>query len=72
MLDAARIVTSHKVQGWTADHVVVVAERLTSKGADVACSRKSCIVHTLDKTRLIERLPEKSPRSVGSAFRNAR
>jgi hypothetical protein len=27
------VVTSHKAQGWTADHVVVAAERLTSKGA---------------------------------------
>jgi ATP-dependent exoDNAse (exonuclease V) alpha subunit len=44
------VVTSHKAQGWTADHVVVAAERLTSKGAYVACSRgrKSCVVHTPD------------------------
>ena len=26
------VVTSHKAQGWTADHVVVAAERLTAKG----------------------------------------
>jgi ATP-dependent exoDNAse (exonuclease V) alpha subunit len=54
------VVTSHKAQGWTADHVVVAAERFTSKGAYVACSRgrRSCIVHTPDKARLIERLPE--------------
>jgi hypothetical protein len=47
------IVTSHKAQGWTADHVVVAAERFTSKGAYVACSRgrRSCIVHTPDKAR---------------------
>jgi hypothetical protein len=31
------VVTSHKAQGWTADHVVVAAERFTSKGAYVAC-----------------------------------
>ena len=54
------VVTSHKAQGWTADHVVVAAERLTAKGAYVACSRgrKSCIIHTPDKERLVERLPE--------------
>ena len=54
------VVTSHKAQGWTADHVVVAAERLTAKGACVACSRdrKSCIIHTPDKERLVERLPE--------------
>ena len=61
------VVTSHKAQGWTADHVVVVAaERLTSKGAYVACSRGrlSCIVHTPDKARLIERLPEGNRRAA--------
>jgi hypothetical protein len=53
------VVTSHKAQGWTADHVVIAAESLTSKGAYVACSRgrMSCIVHTPDKARLVERLP---------------
>ena len=47
------VVTSHKAQGWTADHVVVAAERLISKGAYVACSRgrRSCIVHTPDATK---------------------
>jgi len=51
------VVTSHKAQGWTADHVVVVAEGLTAKGAYVASSRgrKSCIIHTPDKERLMER-----------------
>ena len=60
------VVTSHKAQGWTADHVVVAAERLTSKGAYVACSRGrlSCIVHTPAKTRLIERLPEGNRRAA--------
>jgi hypothetical protein len=60
------VVTSHKAQGWTADHVVVAAERLTSKGAYVACSRGrgSCIVHTPDKARLIERLPEGNRRAA--------
>ncbi len=60
------VVTSQKAQGWTADHVVVAAERLTSKGAYVACSRgrKSCIVHTPDKARLIESLPEGNRRAA--------
>jgi ATP-dependent exoDNAse (exonuclease V) alpha subunit len=54
------VVTSHKAQGRTADHVVVAAERLTAKGAYVACSRgrESCAVHTPDKDRMMERLPE--------------
>ena len=60
------VVTSHKAQGWTADHVVVAAEQLTAKGAYVACSRgrRSCIVHTPDKARLIERLPEGNRRAA--------
>ena len=60
------VVTSHKAQGWTADHVVVAAERLTAKGAYVACSRgrQSCIVHTPDKARLIGRLPEGNRRAA--------
>jgi hypothetical protein len=54
------VVTSHKAQGRTADHVVVATERLTCKGAYVACSRgrHSCIIHTPDKARLTEGLPE--------------
>ena len=32
------VLTSHKAQGWTADHVVVAAERFTAKGVYVACS----------------------------------
>jgi ATP-dependent exoDNAse (exonuclease V) alpha subunit len=60
------VVTSHKAQGWTADHVVVAAERLTSKGAYVSCSRgrRSCIVHTPDKARLIEKFPEGNRRAA--------
>ena len=60
------VVTSHKAQGWTADHVVVAAERLTAKGAYVACSRgrKSCIIHTPDTERLTERLPEGDRRAA--------
>jgi hypothetical protein len=54
------VLTSHKAQGRTADRVVVAAERLTAKGAYVACSRgrESCAVHTPDKDRMMERLPE--------------
>jgi len=64
------VVTTHKAQGWTADHVVVAAERLTFKGAYVACSRgrRSCIVHTPDKARLMERLPEGNRRAALDAL----
>jgi conjugative relaxase-like TrwC/TraI family protein len=64
------VVTSHKAQGWTADHVVVAAERLSSKGAYVACSRGrgSCFVHTPDKAHLIERLPEGNRRAALDAL----
>ena len=43
-------VTSHKAQGWTADHVVVAVERLTAKGAYMACSRgrQSCTQKVLE------------------------
>jgi hypothetical protein len=60
------VVTSHKAQGWTADHVVVAAERLTAKGTYVACSRgrRSCIIHTPDKARLTESLPEGNRRAA--------
>ena len=53
-------------KGWTADHVVVAAEGLTAKGAYVASSRgrKSCILHTPDKARLMERLPEGNRRAA--------
>jgi ATP-dependent exoDNAse (exonuclease V) alpha subunit len=64
------VVTSHKAQGWTADHVVIAAEKLTAKGAFVACSRgrKSCIFHTPDKARLAERLPEGDRRAALDAL----
>jgi ATP-dependent exoDNAse (exonuclease V) alpha subunit len=60
------VVTSHKAQKWAADHVVVAAERLTSKAAYVACSRgrHSGIIHTPDKARLIERLPQGNRRAA--------
>jgi ATP-dependent exoDNAse (exonuclease V) alpha subunit len=68
------VVTSHKAQGWTADHVVIAAESLTSKGAYVACSRgrKSCVVHTPDKARLIERLSEGNRRAALDALSEIR
>jgi len=68
------VVTSHKAQGWTADHVVIAADRFSSKGAYVACSRgrKSCIVHTPDKARLIERLPEGNRRAALDALSEIR
>ncbi len=60
------VVTSHKAQGRTANHVVVAAERLTTKRAYVACSRgrRSCMIHTPDKARLMERLPEGDRRAA--------
>ena len=60
------VVTSHKAQGRTCEHVVVAAERLDAKAAYVACSRgrKSCAIHTPDKQRLIERLPPGSRKAV--------
>jgi hypothetical protein len=52
--------TSHASQSKTAEHVVVAAERLNAKAAYVACSRGrvSCVVHTPDKTALLDRLPD--------------
>ena len=51
--------TSHKAQGRTCEHVVIAAEKLDTKAAYVACSRgrQSCVIHTPDKQRLLERLP---------------
>jgi len=44
----------------------VAAENFTAKGAYVACSRGrlSCTIHTPDKLRLLERLPEGSRRAA--------
>lgn len=60
------VVTSHKAQGRTCEHVVVAAEKLNAKAAYVACSRgrKSCAIHTPDKQRLLEHLPEGSRKAV--------
>ena len=54
------VLTSHKSQGRTYDHVVLAAAQLDAKAAYVACSRGKyqCAVHTPDKTALIARLPE--------------
>jgi len=49
------VVTSHKSQGKTADHVVVAATKLDEKAAYVATSRgrMSCFIHTPDKNHLL-------------------
>jgi ATP-dependent exoDNAse (exonuclease V) alpha subunit len=64
------VVTSHKAQGRTHKHVVVAAERLDAKSAYVACSRGqiSCTVHTPDKARLLEHLPEGTRRAALDAL----
>jgi ATP-dependent exoDNAse (exonuclease V) alpha subunit len=53
-------VTSHKSQSKTVDHVIVAAERLDAKSAYVACSRGrlTCTVHTPDRAKLFEHLPD--------------
>jgi hypothetical protein len=60
------VVTSHRAQGRTCEHVVVAAERLDAKSAYVACSRgrKSCSVHTPDKQRLIEGMRDGNRRAA--------
>jgi len=53
-------VTSHASQSKTVDHVIVAARQLDAKAAYVACSRArlSCTLHTPDKSRLMDRIPE--------------
>jgi conjugative relaxase-like TrwC/TraI family protein len=60
------VITSHKSQGRTCEHVIVAAEKLDAKAAYVACSRgkRSCTVHTPDKQRLLDRLPEGNRRAA--------
>ena len=60
------VVTSHKSQGRTADHVVVAAARLDSKAAYVACSRgrQSCAVFTPEKESLFAGLPRSADRQA--------
>jgi conjugative relaxase-like TrwC/TraI family protein len=59
-------VTSHKAQGMTSRHSVVVAAQLDSKSTYVACSRgrESCVVVTPDAETLLSRLPEGSKRNA--------
>jgi hypothetical protein len=68
------VVTSHKAQGRTCEHVVVAAEKLDAKAAYVACSRgrRTCSIHTPDKERLMERLPEGNRTAALDAIENAR
>ena len=67
------VVTSHKAQGRTCDHVIVAAEKLDAKAAYVACSRgrKSCAIYTPDKERLLARLPEGTRRAALDALATA-
>ena len=62
----AYVVTSHKSQGRTADHVVVAAARLDSKAAYVACSRgrQSRTVFTPEKENLFTGLPRSADRQA--------
>jgi hypothetical protein len=67
------VVTSHKAQGRTCEHVIVAAERLDAKSAYVGCSRGkvSCSVYTPDRQRLLDRLPEGSRRAALDVLANA-
>ncbi len=58
------VLTSHRSQGKTAEHVVVAAEQLWSKACYVACSRgrETASVHTVDKDRLYSALPHSEDR----------
>ena len=61
-------------KGGTADHVVVAAERLTSKGAYVACSRGRQVLRRLHSRQGAPNRKitgGKSPRRLGCAFRNS-
>jgi hypothetical protein len=53
-------------RSWTADHVIIAAQILHIQRSHVACSRarKSCILHTPNKARLTERLPEGNRRAA--------
>ena len=64
------VVTSHKAQGRTHEHVIVAAERLDAKSAYVACSRGkiSCTVHTPEKQWLFQHLPEGTRRAAMDAL----
>lgn len=67
------VVTSHKSQGQTFDHVVAAAERFDAKAAYVAISRGkfSASVHTPDKEKLLQRDRKLSQRRLPSGDRAA-
>lgn len=56
------VVTSHRSQGRTVDHVVVAADTLSAKAAYVSLSRGrvSAALHTAEKENLYRRLPERN------------
>lgn len=58
------VVTSHKSQGKTADHVVIAAAKLDEKAAYVATSRGrvSCDIYTPETDRLISMVKQPSTR----------
>jgi conjugative relaxase-like TrwC/TraI family protein len=60
------VVTSHKSQGLTKNHVVVAAAHLDGKAGYVSTSRgrESCVVHTPDKEALMKGLPRSGERSA--------
>jgi conjugative relaxase-like TrwC/TraI family protein len=60
------VVTSHKSQGLTKNHVVVAAAHLDGKAGYVSTSRgrESCVVHTPDKATLMKGLPRSGERSA--------
>ena len=67
------VVTSHKSQGQTFDHVVVAAERFDAKAAYVAISRGKfgASVHTPDKEKLLMRDRKLSQRRLPTGDRTA-
>lgn len=68
------VVTSHKSQSKTADHVVVAAQRLDAKSAYVACSRGkySAILHVPAKQALFESLPPGDREAALDVLRSSR
>lgn len=67
------VVTSHKSQGQTYNHVVVAAERFDAKAAYVAISRGkfSASIHTPDKEKLLMRDRKLSLRKLPTGDRTA-
>ena len=62
------VVTSHKSQGRTHDHVIVAAQQLDAKTAYVACSRgrHQASVFTPDKARLFDGVEQSGDRLAAS------